>query len=110
MTDFTKEVYEQVKKIPKWKVASYGQIAFLAGNPRASRAVGYALHHNPEPGIIPCHRVVFSDGEVSPAFAFGGKDIQRELLEQEGVSFQKDGHVDMGKCGLTVGAEIQNDE
>lgn len=100
MTDFTKVVYEQVKKIPEGKVASYGQIAFLSGNPRASRAVGYALHHNPEPGVIPCHRVVFSDGSLSPAFAFGGADIQRELLEQEGISFSADGHVDMGKYGI----------
>ena len=96
MTTFEK-IYEVVKKIPKGKVMSYGQIALLAGNPRWSRVVGYALHVNPEPGIIPCHRVVMKDGSVSPGFAFGGPEIQRQLLESEGVVFTKDGKVDMKK-------------
>lgn len=90
-------IYEKVKLIPRGKVATYGQIAALAGNPRWSRVVGYALHVNPEPGIIPCHRVVNRLGETSPAFAFGGSDIQAELLREEGVVVGEDGRVDLDK-------------
>lgn len=78
-------IYDQVKRIPKGRVATYGQIAALAGNPRWSRVVGYALHVNPEPGVIPCHRVVDRNGRVSSAFAFGGENAQIKLLECEGV-------------------------
>lgn len=67
-------VYEQVKKIPHGKVATYGQIACLCGSPRASRAVGYVLHFNPDPEHIPCFRVVNRFGRCAPAFAFGGPD------------------------------------
>ena len=88
-------IYDVVCKIPKGKVASYGQVALLAGNPRWARVVGYALHVNPRPGEIPCHRVVTKDGSTSSAFAFGGADMQRTLLEEEGVTFLPDGRVDM---------------
>ncbi|MCC8131136.1 MAG: MGMT family protein [Oscillospiraceae bacterium] len=91
-------IYETVKLIPKGKVATYGQVATISGNPRWSRVVGYALHRNPEPGVIPCHRVVMKDGSLTPAFAFGGESRQREMLESEGVEFLTDGRVDMGKC------------
>jgi methylated-DNA-protein-cysteine methyltransferase-like protein len=74
------KIYEVVKRIPVGKVASYGQVAAAAGNPRWSRVVGYALHNNPYPGIIPCHRVVRRDGQVAEGFAFGGADVQRDLL------------------------------
>lgn len=87
-------IYAVVKQIPKGQVATYGQIAELAGNKRWSRVVGYALHVNPDPDSIPCHRVVNRLGEPSPAFAFGGKNRQVELLSKEGVSFI-DGKVDM---------------
>lgn len=97
MNTFEK-IYEQVRKIPEGKVASYGQIALLAGNPRWSRVVGYALHNNPEPGIIPCHRVVKKDGSLTPAFAFGGENVQRDLLLSEGVIFTDEHTVDMEKC------------
>ena len=80
MNTFEK-IYEVVKSIPKGKVATYGQVALLAGNPRWARVVGYALHVNPEPGIIPCHRVVNREGKVTPSFAFGGESVQRQLLE-----------------------------
>lgn len=96
MNTFEK-IYEQVKKIPKGKVASYGQIALMAGNPRWSRVVGYALHSNPEPGIIPCHRVVTKDGKLSKSFAFGGENVQRDLLINEGVAFLNDDTVDLEK-------------
>ncbi len=87
-------VYQVVCQIPKGKVATYGQVARLAGNKKWSRVVGYALHVNPEPGKIPCHRVVNRLGEPSSAFAFGGVNRQIELLEAEGVAFT-DGHVDL---------------
>lgn len=67
-------IYEVVKSIPYGKVASYGAVASLAGNPRWSRVVGYALHINPDPSNIPCYRVVMKDGKLSNAFAFGGED------------------------------------
>ena len=94
---FYDDVYNVVKKIPKGKVATYGQIAILCNSPRASRAVGYALHCNPQPGIIPCHRVVNRFGALAPAFAFGGKDVQRKLLEDEGVFVSDSFMVDMEK-------------
>ena len=96
MTVFEK-IYEQVKKIPKGNVATYGQIAALSGNPRWARVVGYALHVNPDPDTIPCHRVVNREGRVSPAFVFGGENVQIALLKQEGVTFKKDGFVDLEK-------------
>ncbi len=88
-------IYEAVRLIPEGTVATYGQVAEAVGNRRLSRAVGYALHRNPAPGEIPCHRVVKKDGEVSCAFAFGGAARQRELLQAEGVGFRDSVHVDM---------------
>ncbi|MDO4564142.1 MAG: MGMT family protein [Clostridia bacterium] len=89
-------IYSVVKRIPRGRVATYGQIAGLAGNPRWSRVVGYALHVNPDPATIPCHRVVNRRGEPSKAFVFGGENRQIELLEREGVVIC-DGHVDLEK-------------
>ena len=95
--DSFSRIYDIVRRIPAGKVATYGQIACLAGNPNWSRVVGYALHVNPEPGVIPCHRVVNRFGETSRAFAFGGGDVQRALLEGEGVVFGTDGRVDLAR-------------
>lgn len=95
------KIYEQVKKIPEGKVATYGQIALMAGNPRWSRVVGYALHSNPEPGVIPCHRVVNKDGKLSKAFAFGGENAQRDILISEGVIFIDENTVDLKNCRYT---------
>lgn len=95
--NFYDKVYELVKKIPRGKVVSYGQIARAAGNPRASRAVGYALHVNPDTSEIPCHHVVNREGRLAPAFAFGGQDAQRLLLLSEGVDVGEDLCVDMSK-------------
>lgn len=91
------KIYEVVKKIPHGKVATYGQVAAYAGNPRWSRVVGYALHVNPYPGQIPCHRVVNRFGEVSSAFAFGGENMQIHLLKEEGVRFTADNRVDLSR-------------
>ena len=93
-------IYDVVRAIPKGRVATYGTVALLAGNPRWARVVGYALHVNPEPGVIPCHRVVNRDGKPAPAFAFGGEDMQRALLEAEGIVFDENGCVDLKKYGL----------
>ncbi len=95
MKNSFERIYEAVKLIPEGSVATYGQVAEAAGNKRWARVVGYALHSNPAPGVIPCHRVVMKDGSVSPAFAFGGANRQVELLKQEGVGFLDETHVDM---------------
>lgn len=97
----TKRIYEAVKKIPKGNVATYSQVAGLAGNPKMSRAVGNALHKNPMPGVIPCHRVVDSKGRLAGAFAFGGEKVQEKLLIDEGVEVT-DGKVDLGKYQMTI--------
>lgn len=89
-------IYDVVKRIPYGKVATYGQVAFLAGNPKWSRVVGYALHVNPDPDSIPCYRVVNRFGEPSKAFAFGGINEQIMLLRDEGVEVV-DGRVDLSK-------------
>ena len=99
MNTFEK-IYEVVKSIPEGKVATYGQVALLAGNPRWARVVGYALHVNPYPGIIPCHRVVNREGGVVPGFAFGGEGIQRQLLESEGIVFEPNGRIDLEKYSI----------
>lgn len=88
------KIYEIVKQIPKGCVATYGQVAALAGNPRWARVVGYALHVNPDPEGIPCYRVVNREGRLSDAFAFGGVNQQKELLEQDGIEVVEN-HVDL---------------
>lgn len=95
MENVFERIYAIVRQIPPGRVATYGQVAARAGNPRWARVVGYALHVNPEPGVIPCHRVVNRFGETSKAFAFGGEDVQRSLLEDEGVRFTAEGRVDL---------------
>lgn len=95
----TKRIYEAVKKIPRGQVATYGQVAALAGNPRMARAVGNALHRNPDPVGIPCYRVVNAKGELSGEFAFGGSGAQARLLADDGIEVT-DGRVDLKKYGL----------
>ena len=95
--NFFERVYQVVRRIPKGKVATYGQVAALAGSPRSARQVGYALHVNPEPFVIPCPRVVNRFGSLSTAFAFGGVDMQRALLESEGVQVDGAYRVDLKK-------------
>jgi len=82
------------------ELMTYGKVATLSGNPRMARVVGYALHSNPEPGVIPCHRAVNRRGEVAPGFAFGGPGIQRQMLEAEGVVFEPDGRINLEKYGV----------
>ena len=97
----TKRIYEAVKQIPKGHVATYGQVAAMAGNKKMSRAVGNALHKNPDPEHIPCFRVVNAKGELAGAFAFGGEGRQRKLLEEDGVQVV-DGKVDLNKFGIDL--------
>ena len=99
MSTFLK-IYEVVKSIPKGRVMTYGQVASLAGNPRWARVVGYALHNNPDPENIPCHRVVNREGKVAESFVFGGGGVQRERLEAEGIVFEKDGRIDLKNFGM----------
>ena len=80
------KIYEVVRQIPKGCVATYGQVAALAGNKRWARVVGYALHVNPDPEGIPCYRVVNREGRLAEAFAFGGENRQKALLEAEGIA------------------------
>ena len=95
----TKRIYEAVKKIPKGCVATYGQVAEMAGDKKMARAVGNALHKNPDPDGIPCYRVVNSKGELAGEFAFGGPGAQAALLEADGICVV-DGRVDLGKYGI----------
>lgn len=95
----SKRIYEAVKKIPKGKVATYGQIAALAGDKNMCRAVGNALHKNPDPDSIPCYRVVNAKGELSGEFAFGGPGAQQKLLEADGIEVVS-GKVDLVKYGM----------
>ena len=94
-----KEIYKAVKRIPRGKVATYAQVAAMAGNPRMCRAVGNALHKNPDPDGIPCYRVVNSQGKLSGAFAFGGPHVQAEKLMADGIEVV-DGRVDLKKYGI----------
>lgn len=96
MMNFNQKVYEIVKKVPKGKVTTYGEIARKLGNPRWSRQVGWALHAN-NSTQVPCHRVVDRTGRVAPNFAFDGAKEQRRRLEVEGVQFQDEMHVDLDK-------------
>lgn len=94
---FFEDVYKVVKRIPKGKVATYGQIARLIGEPRKARIVGWALHSNPYRGVVPCHRVVDRNGKLSGGFAFGGMEVQKKLLEDEGIKFNSDGIINLNE-------------
>ncbi|MCI5891751.1 MAG: MGMT family protein, partial [Lachnospira sp.] len=88
-------------KIPRGCVATYGQIAELAGDRKMARAVGNALHKNPDPENIPCYRVVNSKGELAGEFAFGGAGKQAKLLEADGIEVIN-GKVDLKKYGMNI--------
>ena len=96
----SKRIYEAVKRIPKGCVATYAQVAEAAGDRKMARAVGNALHKNPDPSTIPCHRVVNAKGELAGNYAFGGAWKQAEILESEGVEVIN-GRVDLEKYQWT---------
>ena len=95
----TRRIYEAVKKIPRGKVATYGQVAEMAGIKKMARAVGNALHKNPDPEKIPCYRVVNAKGELAGEFAFGGEGAQARLLQADGIAVV-DGRVDLKIYGI----------
>ena len=92
----SRRIYEAVKRIPYGRIATYSQVAELAGDRKMARAVGNALHKNPDPDGIPCFRVVNAKGELAGAFAFGGAGVQAKLLAAEGVEVTND-RVDLSK-------------
>lgn len=94
------KIYSIVSKIPRGKVLTYSSISkILNVNPRI---VGYALHANKDIELVPCHRVVHSDGSLAKGYAFGGLRIQKEKLEEEGVHFLNNQTVDLKKSLLTL--------
>ena len=105
----TKRIYEAVKRIPAGKVATYADVAEMAGDRRMARAVGNALHHNPDPEHIPCYRIVNSKGELAEAFVFGGEDIQAKLLMADGIEV-KNGRVDLKRYGICVADFLDAEE
>ena len=98
MYDFRDRVFSAVALIPEGRVATYGQIAELAGCPGGARAVGNAIHCNRDPRKIPCHRIVCADGSLGSNYGMGGPEVQRRRLLEEGVPFMDAGRVDMSRC------------
>lgn len=94
------EVYDLVASIPKGKVTTYGAIAKIVG--LDPRVVGYALHANKDPENVPCHRVINSKGKISSGYAFGGPDIQKQMLEKEGIKFDENSIVDLNRFGFLI--------
>lgn len=94
---FYEQVYTQIALIPSGYVCTYGKIGELAGYSKASREVGLATSRVPDGSCLPCHRVVYKDGSLAPDYVFGGKAKQRKLLESEGVTFDKEGCINMQK-------------
>lgn len=97
MANNYQQIYDMVCRIPEGRVATYGQIARLVNMPRAARQVGYALAATPEDVQIPWHRVVNAKGEISGRTKAGCEDFQRILLEDEGVAFNRQGRIDLGR-------------
>lgn len=95
--DLIEAVCEYLTMIPPGRVVTYGQIARWIGNPGLARAVGSALHQNPDPGRFPCFKVVNSQGRLTGRFAFGGINVQKELLEMDGVEVSDDYRVDLSR-------------
>ncbi len=95
LKDYFARVYELVAQIPEGKVATYGQIANLLGDRRNARVVGWAM--KAAPSKLPCHRVVNRLGEMAPGYVFGSKQLQKDILEAEGITFKKDGTINLEK-------------
>ena len=91
------QIYAAVRRIPRGRVATYGQIAALEGLPRQARMVGYALNALPESRSLPWHRVINAKGEVSPRSEPGFERVQRALLEREGIEFDARDRVSLAR-------------
>ena len=98
---FFNAVYQVVKQIPKGKVATYGDIANLTGNPKMSKFVGFALHQNKSQFEVPCYKIVDRLGRLSKAYVFGGEDVQKTLLEKDGIKVEN-GKVDLNIYRITA--------
>src|SRR4051794_5010559 len=96
------KIYSTVRRVPRGRVATYGQIAELAGLEGHARQVGYALHALPSASGIPWHRIINSRGEISPRTAGDSHELQRLLLEAEGVEFSLQGRVSLKEFGWRV--------
>jgi methylated-DNA-protein-cysteine methyltransferase-like protein len=96
-TNFYQQVYALVRQVPAGKVVTYGQVAALLGSPRAARAVGYALRFLPAGSDVPWHRVINHQGGISPRYPAESPIIQRLLLEAEGVCFDAQERVELGR-------------
>ncbi len=90
LRSFREQVYELIKDIPKGKVATYGQVAKLVGNPHAARAVGMCMKTNPDAPRTPCHRIVASDGSLHGYSGGNGLPTKKKMLKEEGVIFAGD--------------------
>jgi methylated-DNA-protein-cysteine methyltransferase-like protein len=97
LNDSYAKIYGVVRRIPAGRVATYGQVAAVAGLPGHARQVGYALHALPDGSDVPWQRVINSKGEVSPRATPGWDGLQRTLLEEEGVEFGDRGRVDLSR-------------
>lgn len=97
MAGFNELVYALVTRIPSGRVTSYGRLAAALGQPRKAREVGWALASLPGRSPVPAHRVVNRDGHLSGGWAFGAPEIQRGMLEAEGVTFLVDGRVNLAR-------------
>jgi methylated-DNA-protein-cysteine methyltransferase-like protein len=97
VSDRYRRIYAVVREIPLGRVATYGQVAAIAGLPGHARQVGYALHALPAESEVPWHRVINARGEVSPRSERGWENFQRHLLEEEGIRFDAAGRVDLSR-------------
>ena len=98
-TSSYQRIYAAVRRVPPGRVATYGQIAALAGLPGHARQVGYALHALKSGSGVPWHRIINAQGTISLRTEFGGHQIQREMLEEEGVEFDHRGRVSLRDHG-----------
>jgi len=97
--DNYEKIYAVIKRIPEGHVATYGQIATMAGMPRNARQVGYALSNLPDNQDVPWHRVINAKGEISKRAHGGREKLQQQLLETEGVEFDIYGRVSLDEYG-----------
>ena len=105
--DSYQRIYAVVRRIPHGRVATYGQVAALAGLAGRARQVGYALHSLPEGSPLPWHRVINARGEISPRSEPGYEGFQRFLLEEEDIEIDLAGRVDLDRFGWQVGSRLR---
>jgi methylated-DNA-protein-cysteine methyltransferase-like protein len=98
-SDSYRRIYAVVRRIPRGRIATYGQVAALAGLGGHARQVGYAMRALDADDAVPWHRVVNAQGSVSPRAEPGGDRVQQALLEREGVRFDARGRTDLDRFG-----------